>query len=100
MSNRNVRYSKRRRKEKNRCKPGILVLILLVLIAAVVAVLVLRPEPEEPEEIKPRLESPAISSSVTVGSTGDMLILAGYEAAVVGGGNYDFSRNFTWLRLI
>ena len=76
-------------------KRGILLIILIVLIAAVGAVLYLRPKTEPEEEAKPRLEAPKIASSVTVGSTGDILIHSPiYDAAYVGDGKYDFSRDF------
>lgn len=85
----------RKQKKKGGFKPGILLIILVVLIAAVAAVLFLHPKQEEPEEEKPRLASPAIASSVTIGSTGDILIHSPlYEAAAVGNGEYDFSRDF------
>ena len=92
------RYQREYTKQKKRrggFKPGILLIVLVVLIAAVAAFLILRPKEEAPEEEKPRLASPAIASSVTVGSTGDILIHSPiYDAAATGDGNYDFSRDF------
>lgn len=88
-----TQYHKKSRKQGG-FKPGILLIILVVLIAAVAAFLIVRPKEETPEEVKPRLEAPAIASSVTVGSTGDILIHSPiYEAAYTGSG-YDFSRDF------
>ena len=89
------RRNQKKRRRRGGFKPGILLLILIVLIAAVTVFLVTRPKEEAPEEVRPRLASPAIASSVTVGSTGDILIHSPiYEAAATGGGNYDFSRDF------
>ena len=92
------RYQREYTKQKKRrggFKPGILLIVLVVLIAAVAAFLILRTKEEAPEEEKPRLASPAIASSVTVGSTGDILIHSPiYDAAATGDGNYDFSRDF------
>ncbi len=82
-------------KKKGGFRPGILLIILVIIIAAVAAVLFLIPKKETPKEVKPRLEAPAIASSVTVGSTGDILIHSPiFRAADIGGGNYDFSRDF------
>lgn len=87
--------SGRRRQRRSGFRPGILLLILAVLVAGAAAVLIFVPKKEAPEPEKPRLEAPAIVSSVTVGSTGDILIHSPiYEAAATGDGNYDFGRDF------
>ena len=81
--------------KKRKGKPGILLIILLVLIAAVIVLLIKFPRKKEEEIVLPSLPQPAIASSVTIGSTGDVLIHSPiYESAAVGGGTYDFSRDF------
>ena len=92
----NRRKGKRAKKRKGGFKPGILLIIVLVLIAAVVFALLKWPREQQPEEIKlPSLPEPAIASTATVGSTGDILIHSPiYESAQTEDGQYDFSRDF------
>ncbi len=83
-----------KKRKKRGGKPGIVLVIVLVLIAAVVAVLFLQKDKEPEEDTRIILEDPRVESTLTIGTTGDILIHSPIIDSVYTGGGYDFSDCF------